>query len=705
MRRAFATLALLCLVVIGLVPAASASAATARFGGVDRFEVAIGVSQQFAPGVPVVYVAKASDYPDALSAAPAAALQGGPLLLTLTDSVPANVQAELQRLQPQRIVVVGGEASVSAGVFAQLTVLAPSISRIAGADRYEASRNLIASTYSDAPLSRVYVATGANFPDALSAGAAAGSLGVPVLLVNGRVDTIDAATRDLLTSLAPDQIVIAGGPASIPPGIESDLQSLGSPNGVLRLSGADRYEAALAVSAEAFPGASSAFIATGGNFPDALTGAALAGREHSPLLLVTPGCAPQAVADYVASSGIADITAFGGPRSVSDTALDMVSCNDYRTPSGTISYDCGGGVQFYAYNPNVTTEVVTARIDVNNDGVLDRDIESVTLAPGESYAEYNGGALPDGVTASVVLQARGETFASQLITPHCVTSLPTATASYSCTAGLQYAVQNPNRAAVTVTVSTDDDGDGVLDRLLQTVQLAGEKSYENYSAGSLPSNRTTNIVFQLNGQTFASQLLTPGCVAAPPSGVQQWANARYGWFPAESKSGNGDGFYNLPAGSRAGAVTVQSQGRSNIVVWAIDKDGVGQELLVNEVGPYAGTVGWNLSGSFPIVKLKITASGPWTISFTPVSSLPGIQSSSAGDAVFLYDGGPASLNLYYPGTRSFSVREIWDADVIGLHWTKTLVDTVGFYSNSVPLRAGYSIIAATADGPWAASVG
>jgi putative cell wall-binding protein len=90
MRRAFAVIALFGLVVAGLLPAASAQAATARFGGADRIEVAVGISQQFDPGVPVVYIAKESNYPDALTAAPAAALQGGPLLLAPTAWLPAS---------------------------------------------------------------------------------------------------------------------------------------------------------------------------------------------------------------------------------------------------------------------------------------------------------------------------------------------------------------------------------------------------------------------------------------------------------------------------------------------------------------------------------------------------------------------------------------------------------------------------------------
>src|SRR5690606_22695181 len=53
-----------------------------RFSGTDRYMTGVDISKKsFSPGVPVVYVATGLAFPDALAAAPAAAAQGGPLLL------------------------------------------------------------------------------------------------------------------------------------------------------------------------------------------------------------------------------------------------------------------------------------------------------------------------------------------------------------------------------------------------------------------------------------------------------------------------------------------------------------------------------------------------------------------------------------------------------------------------------------------------
>ena len=59
-----------------------------------------------------------------------------------------------------------------------------------------------------------------------------------------------------------------------------------------RVAGTDRYRTAAAV-AEAYPTADSTYVASGQDWPDALAGAALAGREEVPMLLVRKDSAPR----------------------------------------------------------------------------------------------------------------------------------------------------------------------------------------------------------------------------------------------------------------------------------------------------------------------------------------------------------------------------------------------------------------------------
>jgi putative cell wall-binding protein len=92
-----------------------------RLAGSDRFSTAAVISYNtFAPGVPVAYVATGLNFPDALAGAAAAGSQGSPILLVMPDSIPAATAAELARLQPGRIVVLGSAGVVSDGVAAAL---------------------------------------------------------------------------------------------------------------------------------------------------------------------------------------------------------------------------------------------------------------------------------------------------------------------------------------------------------------------------------------------------------------------------------------------------------------------------------------------------------------------------------------------------------------------------------------------------------
>ncbi|WP_165065820.1 cell wall-binding repeat-containing protein [Marisediminicola senii] len=304
----------------------SAAASTQRFGGADRFAVAVGVSATYSPGVPVLYIVKGTDYPDALSAAPAAIAGGGPLLLTLPTSIPDGIRNEIRRLRPAKIVVVGGSSSVSDSVYNELAGMTPSIVRLGGADRYEASRAVVDYAFGRTGANRIYLATGANFPDALSASSAAGNMSGGVLLVPGANGSLDQPTLGLIDKVSPSDVVIAGGPASVSTGIESQLKGMSFPRGSMRLGGADRFEASRNINKEAFRSASSVFIATGHNFPDALTGAVLAGKTRAPLYVSRDSCVPRDIASDISAFAPARVNILGGLSSMSSAIDSLTPC-------------------------------------------------------------------------------------------------------------------------------------------------------------------------------------------------------------------------------------------------------------------------------------------------------------------------------------------------------------------------------------------
>jgi len=295
---------------------------TDRISGDDRYSTAVALSKAGYSGTAkTVYLATGANYPDALSAAPAAVKEGGPLLLTPPDAIPSVVSTEIKRLKPSKIVVVGGTSAISAAAFDQLKPLAGSVIRVAGDDRFVTSRAIVQQAFGSAPTA--YVATALNYPDALSASAAAAANGQPVLLVNGTTTTVDTATAGLIASLKTKTFLIAGGVNAVSAGIEASLKKSGT---VTRLAGSDRFTTSQLINKAAFPNAQKAFFATGFQFPDALAGAALAGVKGAPLYVVQPDCVAGVVVDDLITAKATSITLIGGTNALSPKVAALTRC-------------------------------------------------------------------------------------------------------------------------------------------------------------------------------------------------------------------------------------------------------------------------------------------------------------------------------------------------------------------------------------------
>ena len=199
-----------------------------------------------------------------------------------------------------------------------------SINRIAGPDRYVVSAQTSARTF-PAGASTVYMASGANFPDALSASALAGAARGPLLLV--APNSVPQAVLTELRRLSPARVVVAGGPASVSDSVLAVLRTV-VPR-VDRISGADRYEVSrrLAVDAYGATGAPTVFVATGSGFADALAAGPAAASVRAPVLLVpgTAATADAATLGLLERVGARRIVIVGGPATVSPGVASSIA--------------------------------------------------------------------------------------------------------------------------------------------------------------------------------------------------------------------------------------------------------------------------------------------------------------------------------------------------------------------------------------------
>ncbi|GAA1628966.1 cell wall-binding repeat-containing protein [Georgenia ruanii] len=360
-RRGSLALTAALAVVLAGTTSASAAGSIDRLSGEDRFGTAIDVSKQAdtaAKAANYVIIARSSDYPDALAAAPLAEVLGGaPILLNENDKgLREDVLKEIQRLKALKggtlnAVIVGGTGAISAQAETDLKLELGKdaggeyrVSRIAGSDRYETAVNIAAAVEtgnldSDAAIEApnpfgpnlpVFVADGLGFADALAAGPAAVKAKGAIVLsrgtgfdsytetVLGQTET-RSQTRDYLLDVTASQTVYAvGGPAAAAVGGQVKADN--------KLVGIDRFETATKVAGKFFPSPTVVGLANGLDYPDAIVAGAYLGAD-GPLLLTRANELPGVTATYLKDKVAANVTAtiFGGKGVVADSVSTSIS--------------------------------------------------------------------------------------------------------------------------------------------------------------------------------------------------------------------------------------------------------------------------------------------------------------------------------------------------------------------------------------------
>ncbi|WP_448073250.1 cell wall-binding repeat-containing protein [Georgenia yuyongxinii] len=291
-----------------------------RIGGADRYATAAAASKFAFPEADTVFITTGTQYADALSAGPAANRLRAPILLVQRVAIPLDVHLELQRLRPSTLYVLGGTGAVSASVENELKAYGRVI-RLQGGDRYETSAAVGQTVWQSA--SAVYLASGQDFADGLSGGAAAAATGAPLYVTPQW--HLHASIRAEVQRLGATRVVLLGGGGAVNANVERAVRSAVPGAVVTRLAGADRYETAGVIARATWPaGSPRAFVATGLQFADALTGVPAAGAVSAPVLLSGPRCLPVPANAALKELGIQEVTILGGAGVVSESALATV---------------------------------------------------------------------------------------------------------------------------------------------------------------------------------------------------------------------------------------------------------------------------------------------------------------------------------------------------------------------------------------------
>lgn len=191
--------------------------------------------------------------------------------------------------------------------------------RIAGSDRYETSISISAAGWNAGDSEVAVLATGLDFPDALSAAPLAKMHKAPILLTEP--NTLDEMVSEELDRLGTKKVYIVGGPGAISLEVENQLKEKGME--CIRLYGKDRYETSAAVANE-MGKTDRVVIATGVNFPDALSIAPWAAANGIPILLTEPNNLPQSIANYMNSNNIVNSYVIGGTGVVGERVVSRL---------------------------------------------------------------------------------------------------------------------------------------------------------------------------------------------------------------------------------------------------------------------------------------------------------------------------------------------------------------------------------------------
>lgn len=314
-----------------------------RLAGTNRYETAVEIALIGWPlGTNSVILARSDNIADALAGIPLAFKLDAPLLLTNTNTIPIETKKALSQLDPKYIYILGGTGAISESVEQELESCY-SIIRIAGKSRYDTAAK-IAELVSPKITDTVVIVNGDNWPDALAVAPIAASNGFPILL-NGS-DYLHSITRDTLTLLAPEKVIIVGGTRAISNLVEEELIGYNT----IRVAGSTRYDTAIELIKFFSPCLKTVFFASGlekSQGVDAIAGAALAAKNKVSLLLVGDTL-PETVSQFMDSAHLYDAIIFGGTGAISKFTEQQIY-NALSIPNYALenSWPKKGAVDFY----------------------------------------------------------------------------------------------------------------------------------------------------------------------------------------------------------------------------------------------------------------------------------------------------------------------------------------------------------------------
>lgn len=268
-----------------------------RFYGKDRYETSAIVSSKSFKNNDTVFISSGENPYDALSGGALVIQEKASLLLTQKNTLPDSVEKEVERLKVKKVIIFGGEESVSKMVENKLSKYAK-VQRLCGKNRYDTAKIIYEFKNKLNPKSTTKaIVSGKNYADAL--------VSAPYLKSEGSLLFYDG-------NIEKDVSLVFGG-----------KNSVDKYDGIKRFFGSDRYETSIEV-AKAL-NSKSLIFASGENFADSLSAITLSSANNIPIVLIKNNEIPLSVKTYLEKSKIEKAYIVGGKNTISDSNFNNIS--------------------------------------------------------------------------------------------------------------------------------------------------------------------------------------------------------------------------------------------------------------------------------------------------------------------------------------------------------------------------------------------
>ena len=309
-----------------------------RLSGQNRYNTAIEIANNYCGSNTLdnVVLATGNDFPDALAGSVLASKLNAPILLVSKDmsiNILSTDYIAKHLKKGGNIYILGGSGVVPDDLAKLLKDTGYNVIRYGGTNREETAK-VIDESLNVSKGTPIVIATENDFPDALSISSVAGKNKYPILL--STKDSLPQYAKDYINKIQPSIIYVVGGEGVLSIGVINDIKSVTNAYSynvtITRIGGINRFETSLNV-AKAFnlSNTTNAIVATGNDFPDALTGSTIAVKNNAPILLVDNNDLTL-LKQSIDNSNITNLTFLGGYGAVrSNTENTLINGSSSST--------------------------------------------------------------------------------------------------------------------------------------------------------------------------------------------------------------------------------------------------------------------------------------------------------------------------------------------------------------------------------------